>query len=92
MIKQRRDSIDAYTKGGRTELAEREAGEILIIERFLPAQMDDDAVAEAIAGIITETGATSLKEMGAVMGLLRERFAGQMDFGKASAVVKEKLG
>lgn len=92
MIKQRRDSIEAYTKGGRTELADREAGEIEIIERFLPAQMDDDAVAEAIAGIIEETGATSLKEMGAVMGLLRERFAGQVDFGKASAVVKEKLG
>lgn len=92
MIKQRRDSIEAYTKGGREELAAKEAEEIVIIERFLPEQMGEEAIDEVVSGIIDETGAGSLKEMGQVMGLLRERFAGQMDFGKAGALVKQKLG
>ena len=92
MIKQRRDSIEAYQKGGRQELAEGEAEEIEIIRRFLPEQMDDDAVAAAVADVITEAGASSIKDMGTVMGLLREKYAGQMDFGVASALVKERLG
>jgi uncharacterized protein YqeY len=92
MIKQRRDSITLYIKGGREELAQQEAEEIEIIERFLPAQMDEEAIAAAVTDILTETGATTLKDMGGVMGALRERYAGQMDFGKAGAIVKERLG
>jgi uncharacterized protein YqeY len=92
MIKQRRDSIDAYKKGGRMELAEREAGEIAIIERFLPKQMSADEVSQAVDGVIAEFEAATLKDMGKVMGALKERFPGRMDFGKASALVKEKLG
>lgn len=92
MIKQRRDSIDAYKKGGRMELAEREAGEIAVIERFLPKQMSADEVSQAVDGVIAEFEAATLKDMGKVMGALKERFPGRMDFGKASALVKEKLG
>jgi len=92
MIKQRRDSIDAYKKGGRMELAEREAGEIAIIERFLPKQMSADEVSQAVDGVLAELEAATLKDMGKVMGALKERFPGRMDFGKASALVKEKLG
>ena len=92
MIKQRRDSIEAYLKGGRQELADGEAEEIEIIQRFLPEQMDDKALAEAVEQAILETGASSIKDMGNVMGMLRGKFAGQMDFGKASAQVKARLG
>jgi|TARA_B100000315_G_scaffold239584_1_gene258561 hypothetical protein len=92
MIKQRGDSIDAYNKGGRQELADREAQEIEVIQRFLPEQLGDDELAEAVNGAIEAVGAESLKEMGAVMAKLREDFAGRMDFGKASGIVKERLG
>ena len=92
MIKQRRDSIEAYLKGGRQELADGEAEEIDIIQRFLPDQMDDKELAEAVEQVIAETGASSIKDMGNVMGMLRGKFAGQMDFGKASALVKARLG
>ena len=92
MIKQRRDSIEAYVKGGRQELADGEAEEIEIIQRFLPEQMDDKALAEAVEQIISEAGASSIKDMGNVMGMLRGKYAGQMDFGKASALVKARLG
>jgi len=92
MIKQRRDSIEAYEKGGRMELAQQEAEEISIIERFLPAQMSEDDIGGAVDAIVAELEATTLKDMGKVMGALKERFAGQMDFGKASAAVKAKLG
>ena len=92
MIKQRRDSIEAYIKGGRQELADGEAEEIEIIRRFLPEQMDEDALADAVGQIIAEAGASGIKDMGNVMGLLREKYAGQMDFGKASALVKARLG
>ena len=92
MIKQRHDSIDAYTKGGRQDLADREALEITIIERFLPEQLDDEETATAIAESIEACGATGLKQMGQVMGMLRERYPGRLDFGKASARVKERLG
>ena len=91
MIKQRRDSIEAYNKGGRKELADGEAEEIEIITKFLPEQMSDVAAENAVCEIISLSEASSIKDMGQVMGLLREKFAGRMDFGKASAIVKEKL-
>jgi uncharacterized protein YqeY len=91
MVRQRRDSIELYEKGGRLELAEREAEEIAIIERFLPEQLDEAAMREAIGATVAELGVSGLKDMGKVMGALRERYAGQMDFGKASAIVKETL-
>ena len=92
MIKQRRDSIKLYEQGGRMELAQREAEEIAVIEEFLPEQMSDDEMATVITGIIGEVGAESLKDMGKAMGALKEQYAGQMDFAKASAMVKERLG
>lgn len=92
MIKQRRDSIEAYEKGGRMELAQQEAEEIAIIEGFLPAQMSDQEIAAAVDSVIADVEAATLKDMGKVMGALKERFAGQMDFGKASGAVKAKLG
>jgi uncharacterized protein len=92
MIKQRGDSIEAYNKGGRQELADREAEEIEIIQRFLPEQLGDEEMTAAVSSAIETVGAESLKEMGAVMAKLREDFAGQMDFGKASGIVKERLG
>ena len=91
MIKQRRESIDMYQKGGRQDLADREAREIDVIERFLPAQMDEDAIKAAVSAIIEETGASGLKEMGMVMSTLRERHPGEMDFGKAGAMAKAAL-
>lgn len=92
MVKQRRDSIELYEKGGRLELAEQEAEEITIIERFLPQQLGDDEIGAAVDQVIADVEAGGLKDMGNVMGALRERYAGQMDFGKASALVKQKLG
>lgn len=92
MIKQRRESIKFYEQGGRMELAQREAEEIAVIEEFLPEQMSDDEMAAVITGIIAEVGAESLKDMGKAMGALKEQYAGQMDFSKASAMVKERLG
>ena len=92
MVKQRRESIEMYEKGGRLELAEREREEIGIIEQFLPQQLDDAEIAAAVDQVIADVGAGGLKDMGKVMSTLRERFAGQMDFGKASALVKQKLG
>ena len=92
MIKQRRDSIEAYVKGGRQDLADGEAEEIEVIQGFLPEPMDDDALTEAVGNIIAEAGASSIKDMGNVMGMLREKYAGQMDFAKASALVKARLG
>ncbi|RVU35839.1 GatB/YqeY domain-containing protein [Hwanghaeella grinnelliae] len=91
MIKQRRESITMYEQGGRLELAEGERGEIVVIERFLPKQMDEAEMKAAIDGLIRELGASGLKEMGNVMAELRTRFAGQMDFGKAAGLVKASL-
>jgi uncharacterized protein YqeY len=91
MVKQRRESISMYEKGGRLELAEQEREEIGIIEGFLPAQLDDAAIEAAVDATIAGVGATGIKDMGAVMGALRANFAGQMDFGKASAIVKARL-
>ncbi len=92
MVKQRRDSIAQYTSGGRPELAATEQAEIDIIEAYLPKQMDEAAVSAAVADAIKETGAVSPKDMGKVMGVLKAKYAGQMDFQKASAAVKAKLG
>ena len=92
MIKQRRESITMYEKGGRMELAQQEAEEISVIERFLPAQLSHEEVEEAISAVITETGAQSIKEMGKVMGALKQKYSGKMDFSKAGAIVKERLG
>ena len=91
MIKQREDSITAYEAGGRPELAKAERDEIDIIKGYMPRQMSADEMKAAIAKMIAETGAAQMKDMGKVMGALKERFAGQMDFGKASAAVKEAL-
>ena len=92
MVKQRRDSIAQYTSGGRPELAATEQAEIDIIEAYLPKQMDEAAVSAAVADAIKETGAVSPKDMGKVMGVLKAKYAGQMDFQKASAAVKAKFG
>ena len=91
MVKQREESAAAYQAGGRPELASAERDEIDIIRRFMPKQLSADEMKAAIEGVVAEVGATSLKEMGKVMGLLKERFSGQMDFAKAGAAVKEVL-
>ena len=91
MIKQRRDSIALYEKGGRMELAQQEAEEIAIIEEYLPQQMSDDDIAAAIDAVIEDAGAVTLKDMGKVMAGLKEKHAGSMDFSMASAMVKERL-
>jgi len=91
MLKQRRDSLAIYQGAGRQDLADQEAKEISVIEEFLPKQMQEGDVRNAIAAIIKDVGATSPREMGKVMTALKARYAGQMDFGKASALVKELL-
>ncbi|GAB4571275.1 MAG: GatB/YqeY domain-containing protein [Rhodothalassiaceae bacterium] len=91
MIKQRQDSIVAYEEGGRLELADKEREEVAIIEGFLPRQLDDHEIAKAVEDAITELGAASLKDIGRTMALLKERFAGRMDFSKASKAVKDRL-
>ena len=91
MIKQRRDSIEAYVRGNRPELAARESEEIEIIEQFLPEQLSDDQINAAVMSVIEELKAESLKEMGSVMARLREEYTGRLDFGKASAIVKKCL-
>lgn len=92
MVKQRRDSIEQYTNGGRPDLAETEQAEIAIIEAYLPKQMDESEVAAAVQSAIQEAGAASAKDMGKVMGVLKAKHAGKMDFQKASAAVKAALG
>ncbi|MDO8976916.1 GatB/YqeY domain-containing protein [Reyranella sp.] len=91
MIKQRNESIALYEKGGRADLAEKEKAEIAVIERFLPQQMDEAAVEAAVREAIAAAGATSIKDMGGVMAALKSKYAGQMDFAKASAAVKKAL-
>ena len=92
MIKQRRESIDLYEKGGRAELAEVERAEMAVIESFLPRQMSEDETRAAIDAIVAETGASSVKDMGRVMALLKERHAKELDMSKASGLVKAALG
>jgi uncharacterized protein len=91
MIKQRHESADLYDKGGRAELAAQEREEIAIISAYLPKQMSEDEAKTAIAGLVKELGASGMKDMGKVMAALKERYAGQMDFGKASPMVKALL-
>ncbi len=91
MIKQREDSIAAYEAGNRPELAAAEKDEIAIIREFMPKQMSTDEAKAAIAKVIADVGAASMKDMGKVMGALKERFAGKMYFGKASGQVKDAL-
>ncbi|MDE2133063.1 MAG: GatB/YqeY domain-containing protein [Alphaproteobacteria bacterium] len=91
LIKSREDSIALYEKGGRPELAQAERGEIAVIREFMPKQMDEGEAKAAIAAVIAELGASSMKDMGKVMAALKERFAGKMDFAKAGAAVKELL-
>ena len=91
MVKQRRDSIEQFNAGGRPELAAKEAAEITVIEGYLPKQMSDDEAKAAIAAIVKETGAAGPKDMGKVMAALKAKYAGQMDFGKASALTKDLL-
>jgi uncharacterized protein len=92
MIKQREESEKIYADAGRAELAQQEAEEIVIIREYLPKQLSDTDMEKAIAGAIAKTGAASVKDMGKVMAELKAQHAGQMDFSKASALVKAKLG
>lgn len=91
MIKQRDESVITYEEAGRLELAQQEQEEIEIIRDFLPKQLDEAQVAQACEEVIAELGAEGLKDMGRTMGALKERYAGQMDFGKASKIVKGLL-
>ena len=91
MVRQRRDSIELFEQGDRQDLADKEAEEIEVIQRFLPKQLDPDQVRGAVQEVIEELGAATIKDMGRVMAALKERYAGRMEFGKASALVKERL-
>ncbi len=91
MVKQRQESMEIYDKGGRAELAAQEREEIEIISAFMPKQMSDMEAGAAISAIVQELNAATMKDMGRVMAALRERFAGKMDFGKASGKIKELL-
>ncbi len=91
MIKQRQESLEIYEKAGRTELAAQEREEIAIIAAYLPQQLSDIEAGEAISALIKELEAATLKDMGRTMAALKERFAGRMDFTKASALVKKLL-
>ena len=92
MIRQREESATAYDSGGRPELAAKERAEIEVIRGFMPTQMAEDEVRAAVEAAIAETGAALVRDMGKVMALLKERHAGKLDFGKASAIVKARLG
>lgn len=91
MIKQRRDSVEQFTAGNRQDLADKERAEVKIIERYLPKQMDEAETEKAVADLIKEIGAQTPKDMGKVMGAIKQRYAGQMDLGKASAKAKDLL-
>ena len=92
MIKQRKDSAAAYDNAGRTELAAQEKSEIEIITDFLPKQLSDNEIEDAVKKVINDSGASGIRDMGKIMGLLKNTYAGQMDFGKAGGVVKNLLG
>ncbi|MCU0911490.1 MAG: GatB/YqeY domain-containing protein [Rhodobacteraceae bacterium] len=91
MVKQRQESARAYEEGGRVELAEKERAEIAVIEEYLPRQLDEREIAEAVDAAIAETGASSIRDMGRVMGVLKARHTGQMDFGAVGPLVKARL-
>lgn len=91
MVKQRHESIKAYEEGGRPELAQQEQEEIEIIARFLPEQLSEEETRAAVLALMEEIGCAGLKDMGKTMGALKQRYTGQMDFGKASQIVKEQI-
>ena len=91
MVRQRHESIEAYQKGNRQDLVDRERSEIEVIERFLPKQLGEEETREAVETVIGELAASTIKDMGRVMAELKSRYAGRMDFGKASALVKARL-
>ena len=91
MIKQRKESAEIYKKSDRTDLEKKENDEIEIIEQYMPSQINDEEIDNLINEIIDETGSSNIKDMGKVMAILKEKYSGQMDFGKASLIVKEKL-
>jgi len=92
MIKQRRESVEMFKKGGRADLVEKEEGEIVVIERFLPQQMSEDEMKQAIKAVVAELGIASIKDMGKAMAALKERYSGRMDFSKASGIVRQSIG
>jgi uncharacterized protein len=92
MVKTRQESLEIYEKAGRDELATQEREEIAIIQSYMPKQLSDDEVKAAIAQVIKDTGASSIKDMGKVMGALKAQYSGQIDFGKAGGVIKGLLG
>ena len=92
MVKQRQESARAYEEGGRLELAEQERAEISVIEEFLPRQLDEAETEKAVDAVIAETGANSIRDMGKVMGALKAKYTGQMDFGAVGPMVKGRLG
>ncbi len=91
MVKQRQESARAYEEGGRLDLAERERDEITVIEEFLPRKLDDEEIAVAVDKAIQSAEATSIRDMGKVMGALKAEYAGRMDFGRVGPMVKERL-
>ena len=91
MVKQRHESARAYEEGGRLDLAERERAEVTVIEEFLPKQLDEEEVADAVDAAIAETEANSIRDMGKVMGVLKDKYTGQMDFGTVGPMVKDRL-
>ncbi|KZY52956.1 MULTISPECIES: GatB/YqeY domain-containing protein [Sulfitobacter] len=91
MAKQRQESARAYEEGGRLDLAEREREEVEVIEEFLPRQLSVTETAAAVDKAVADVGATSIRDMGKVMGLLKERYTGQMDFGAVGPVIKDRL-
>jgi uncharacterized protein YqeY len=92
MVRQRQESIAMFQKAGRQELVDQEQGEITIIERYLPKKMSEGEMSAAVAAVVAELGASSIKDMGRVMAALKERYAGRMDFAKVGQQVKQTLG
>ncbi|SDW29724.1 GatB/YqeY domain-containing protein [Litoreibacter albidus] len=92
MVKQRQESARAYEEGGRLELAERELAEVKVISDFLPAQLSEAQTEAAVDAAITDVGAESIRDMGKVMGVLKGKYTGQMDFGSVGPMVKARLG
>ena len=92
MVKQRQESARTYEEGGRLDLAERELNEIKVIEEYLPKQLDDSEIKAAIDAAISDIGASSIRDMGKIMGALKAKYTGQMDFGKVGPMVKDHLG
>ena len=92
MIKQRRESIAQYEKAARKDLVDAEKAELVLLSGYLPAQMSEADIAQAVAAAVTESGASGVKDMGKVMALLKPRLAGKADMGKVSALVKARLG